>query len=170
MANAAVNDWITLPEMKDIDSSKIFSVTFNKLVAIEDIDGIVIFQGGNFVPVEITVNGRQAFVKPSHQFIPNTTYEMRIFIGDRRYKMNFESIGSTESGGLIYEGKKDVRSYFANDQLIKGINHYIVNLKEGYPINIYVTNDYEQRYGKGFAYEEMLSMIKSIEAKRKAKP
>lgn len=50
VTNAAVNDWITLPEMKNIELSKMFSVTFNKEVAIGDIDGIVIFQVGKFCP------------------------------------------------------------------------------------------------------------------------
>nr|WP_281423164.1 stalk domain-containing protein [Paenibacillus oenotherae] len=72
--------------------------------------------------------------------------------------------------GLTYKGKTDVLSLRSNGQLVKKINHYELDMGEGKPISIYVTDDYERTYGNGFAYEEIKEMILSIEKKRGFKP
>lgn len=168
---ASTYEWITLPEMQDVPLSKTFTVTFNLPVTIEDIDGIVIYQGGKFLPAEIKVSGKQAFVTPVHAFSPNTHYDLRVFIDNKRYNMNFHTVKDTPlEGEVTYQGITDVKSQFANNQLIKNVHHYIADMGEGHPINLYVTDDYETRFGKGFAYEETVSMIQSIESYRQTKP
>jgi hypothetical protein len=74
------------------------------------------------------------------------------------------------AAGLTYLGKKDVSSKYADGKLIEDINHYALNMGEGKPINIYVTDDYDRRYGKGFAYEELKEMVTAIEKKKGFKP
>lgn len=76
----------------------------------------------------------------------------------------------TVDGNITYKGKTNVRSSFADNQIIENVNHYVFDLGEGHPINIYVTDDYDRRFVKGFSYDETIEMIKSIESYRKAKP
>ncbi|MCD9020378.1 hypothetical protein [Cohnella silvisoli] len=72
--------------------------------------------------------------------------------------------------GLSYHGKTDVRSKYADEKVIKDINHYTLNMGSGKQINIYVTDDYDQKYGKEFAYGELGEMLSAIEEKRGFKP
>lgn len=71
---------------------------------------------------------------------------------------------------LTYKGKKDVVSQFANGKKVTKINHYVLTMGEGNPINIYVTDDYNNEYGKGYAYTEIDKMIESIQKFRDEKP
>ena len=84
--------------------------------------------------------------------------------------MKFQTENTITNEQLSYQGKVDVKSRTANNQLVKDINHYIAKPNEGNPINIYVTDDYEIKYGKGFAYEETISIVNSIIAERKINP
>lgn len=74
------------------------------------------------------------------------------------------------NASISYKGITDVKSRFADNQVIENVHYYVVNMGEGNPINIYVTQDYEKRFGKGFAYEETITIIHSIEKQRNAKP
>lgn len=80
-----------------------------------------------------------------------------------------EEPGSVE-GTLIYKGKTNVRSSFADNQMIENLHHYVADLGEGHPINIYVTDDYDKRFGKGYSYDETIQIVRSIDSYRKAKP
>ncbi|MFJ8064800.1 Ig-like domain-containing protein [Psychrobacillus sp. NPDC096426] len=168
--SAACSEWITLPELKEVPLSKVFTVTFNKEVTLGDIDSLEIFQGQESIPVKIEAKEKQAFVTPVNKLTPNTKYEIRIVIGAKRYIMTEQTVGTASSETLTYEGIKDVRSSFADGQLIKDVHHYSADFGEGHPINIYVTDDYEKRYGKGFSYDETISIVNSIESYRKTKP
>ena len=169
-ADAVADEWIQLPALKEIPISKQFNVTFNREITNSDIEGIVIIYKGNFIPVKIDIKGKDAIVTPVEQLLPMSFYEMRIFIANKKYRLDIETSSANEVGNLLYKGKTDVRSLFAKDQLVKNINHYVADLGIGHPINLYVTDDYEQQYGKGFAYEETISAMKSIDMYRKAKP
>lgn len=71
---------------------------------------------------------------------------------------------------ITYNGITDAKSQFVDNQLIRNLHHYTVNMGEGHPIDLYVTEEYEIQYGKGFAYDETISIIESIEKYRKEKP
>ena len=71
---------------------------------------------------------------------------------------------------ITYKGLTDAKSQYADNKTIRNLNHYVVNMGEGNPIDLYVTDDYENRYGKGFAYDETISIIESIEKYRNEKP
>ncbi|TFE23366.1 hypothetical protein [Cohnella luojiensis] len=72
-------------------------------------------------------------------------------------------------GELSYHGKKDVHSNYAGG-MVEGINHYTLSMGVGEHINIYVTDNYELQFGKGYSYEEIGNMLESIEEKRGFKP
>lgn len=165
------NEWLLLPEMKDVPLDKTFTINFNLPISTKDIDGIVIYQNNTFLPVEIETKNKQAFVKPVHKLSPNSTYEIRAFISNKRYKMQFHTVRVVEpEETMVYKGKTDVRSQFANNELVQNVHHYELSMGEGHVFNIYVTDDYEKQYGKGFAYDETIDIIKSIEKQRKVKP
>lgn len=72
---------------------------------------------------------------------------------------------------LTYHGKKNVVSgSLAEGKEVRNVNHYTFTMEEGNPINIYVTDAYDDLVGKGFAYEEVGAMIKAIATERKMKP
>ncbi|WP_303964731.1 Ig-like domain-containing protein [Sporosarcina ureae] len=167
---AANSDWLLLPEIVDVPVDKTFTVTFNNEVTLGDIDGMVIIHQGAFLPVTIKTKGRQAFITPVESLTADEDYEVRVFISNKKYKMNFRTIKPDPTKQLSYQGKVDVKSRTANNQVVKNINHYIARPTAGNPINIYVTDDYENRYGKGFAYEETADIVNSIIAERKTNP
>lgn len=71
---------------------------------------------------------------------------------------------------LTYKGKTSVTSQFANGKTVTKINRYVLNMGEGNPIDIYVTDDYDKRFGKGYAYTEIDKMVQSIMKHRNEKP
>ncbi|MDP5274942.1 Ig-like domain-containing protein [Chengkuizengella axinellae] len=158
---AKYEDWTELPELIDVPLVKTFTITFNKEIKVEDIDGILIESEDMFIPVTIHLKGDEATVTPVEYLRPDTDYTLRIFLDNSRYFMNFSTEQTDEN--FIYMGKKDVVSEFAPDETIIGMNYYRLDLGGGNPVRIYVTDDYEEEYGKGFAYTEVEEMITSIE-------
>ncbi len=75
-AKAVSSDWLTIPGMTQVPLNKIFTVSFNKDVTLGDIDGMVIFHNGKFLPVTIETKGRQAYITPIHDLTRNTEYEL----------------------------------------------------------------------------------------------
>ncbi|NBI28535.1 Ig-like domain-containing protein [Chengkuizengella marina] len=158
---AKYEDWIKLPEKKEVPLVKTFTIQFNKQIFVEDIDGIVIESEDMFIPVTIGLKGNEATVTPVEYLRPNTDYTLRIFLDHARYYMNFSTEKTDEN--FLYMGKKDVVSEYAPDEIIPDLNYYRLDMEKGNPIRIYVTDDYEEEFGKGFAYTEIEDIIKSIE-------
>lgn len=72
---------------------------------------------------------------------------------------------------LKYHGIEAVVStVLAPEKKIEGLHHYSIQLEAGSPIDLYVSQGYEDKVGKGFAYEEIGPMIHSIADARQVKP
>ncbi|MFS1514310.1 Ig-like domain-containing protein [Chengkuizengella sp. SCS-71B] len=165
---AKYEEWTELPEMKEVPLVKTFTIQFNKQILVEDIDGIVIESEDMFIPVTIALKGDEATVTPVEYLRASTDYTLRIFLDNSRYYMNFSTEKTDEN--FIYMGKKDVVSDYAPDEIITGLNYHRLDMGKGNPIHIYVTDDYEEEFGKGFAYTEVEDMIKSIEKMKDLQP
>ena len=169
-AMAEDTPWTSFPSMESVPLDKTFTVLFNKPVTLQDIKSIEILQESKPVPVKVITKDNKALVTPESLLKENTSYELRVQISKKKYQMKFKTIGKTMEQKISYEGIKDVSSIFSENQLIKGLHHYTANLGEGHPINIYVTDDYEKKYGKGFSYDETISIVNSISEFRNTKP
>lgn len=165
---AKYEDWIELTEMTEVPIVKTFTIKFNKDIKMKDIDGIVIESNGMFIPATMKLKEDEVTVTPVEYLRPNTDYTVRIFLDHTRYYMDF-STEKTENK-LIYMGKKDVQSEYDPSKMIEDIHYYRLDFGKGNPIHIYVTDDYDKTYGKGFAYSEIETMITSIEKVKQFKP
>ncbi|MDP5274699.1 copper amine oxidase N-terminal domain-containing protein [Chengkuizengella axinellae] len=71
-------------------------------------------------------------------------------------------IKDVEGPEMIELGKASVRALIINYELIRDLNHFQFNFDEGNPVDVYVTDDYIEKFGEGFAYSEVGDMIESI--------
>jgi hypothetical protein len=96
--------------------------------------------------------------KMSYSTDEDTSYnKLKLAISD-----NSKNITSSPLPQLKYLGKCDVTGTQFTKETLKDLNHYEFDMGSGYPIEIYVTDHYDSKYGKGFGYEDIPEMFKSI--------
>lgn len=88
------SNWNTLPERFDIPLNKPWEVTLSREFQIDEIDGIVIQKDNEFVPVSITLSGKnKVIVEPLLEYKMDSKYSLKIFLNNlNRYIMDFHTI------------------------------------------------------------------------------
>ena len=95
MQKEAESDWTVFPSPDEgVPLDKPWQITFNRPFSENEIDGIVIKHGNNFIPVDIQMflNEAKVIVSPVEPYLPEENYSLRIFLSNnKRYKMSFST-------------------------------------------------------------------------------
>ena len=87
----AKNGWIDFKAEKNISLDKEWTITFSDEINKEKIDGMVIENNNEFIPVNITLStDNKATVRPSYLYEADSNYTLKIFLNNgKRYKKSF---------------------------------------------------------------------------------
>ncbi|MFL0248832.1 PPC domain-containing protein [Clostridium neuense] len=88
---ASPSSFIELPSKNNVKLDKIWTITFSTDISTDKIEGILVQQDSDFVPVSIAVSGKNTIsVKPTSSYAPNSKYTLKIFLSNgSKYSMSF---------------------------------------------------------------------------------
>ena len=86
-------NWEEFEKTIDVALDKEWTVTFSNEIEFQNIDGAVIENNGEFIPVTITLDSNNMTVNPKDKYQGNTAYTLKIFLNNgKRYKKEFTTV------------------------------------------------------------------------------
>lgn len=142
----SLSSWEVFSEKHDVPLNKPWTVAFSSEVTMDKIDGMVIQQGNEFIPVKIEIVGEnEAVITPVRSYDKDTKYTLKIFLNNlNRYCMDFYTVkeGEVDTGEFtiinwkeiidIYDGVIDLADINLTGEDLLGFDV----LKDGHRIDI----------------------------------
>lgn len=136
MKRMSLSSWEIFPEKHDVPLNKPWTVVFSSEVTMDKIDGMVIQQGNEFIPVKIEIVGEnEAVITPVRSYDKDTKYTLKIFLNNlNRYSMEFYTVkeGEVDTGEFkiinwkeminIYDGVIDLADINLTEEDLLGFD------------------------------------------------
>lgn len=97
---ASEEKFTSFPSKTNVSLEKMWTVTFSREVTMDEVEGVVVQKGLDFIPTNISIVGKdKILVKPIMPYAPSSKHTIKLFLKNgKKYKMDFTTENSFRKG------------------------------------------------------------------------